>query len=510
MGRRLNRIIILDFGSQTTHLIGRKIKELGVEAKILEGDVSLEEIKRNNPAGIILSGSPASVYAKNSPHPNKKIFESGLPILGICYGLQLIVYHLDGKVVPAKKCEFGPARLKTLRPNPLFAGIPKNFQVWMSHGDKLVKLPQGFKILASTKDCQATAVVNPNLRIFGVQFHPEVRHTQFGRKILANFVLGICRIKAKRKRISIRQIVKKIKERIKDGKAICALSGGVDSTTAAVLVHKAIGKNLNCTFIDTGLMRTGEAEEVKKNFQKLGIPLRTIGAQKEFLAKLRAVSDPEEKRKIIGETFIRVFEKEAEKIGAKFLVQGTIYPDIIESKGSKKAARIKTHHNVGGLPLKHRFTLVEPLRDFYKDEVRELARRLGLPERMISRQVFPGPGLAIRIIGEVTPKKLKILRQADKIVEEEIKKAGFYENLWMSFAVLVGAKTTAVMGDQRVYGETIAVRAIESQDAMTANWARLPYGLLQKISSRIVNEVPGVCRVVYDITTKPPATMEWE
>jgi len=506
-----NKIIILDFGSQTTYLIKRKIKELGVAVKVLEGDASVEKIKKYSPLGIILSGGPKSVYNQKSPQPDPQIFKINLPILGICYGFQLLGYYLGGQVIPGKKREFGPASLEVVQGSPLFWKLPRKFQVWMSHADKLVKLPAGFQLLASTKTCAAAAIGHLKKKIFGVQFHPEVRDTQFGQKILANFVFKIAGFKAQKKRkFSLRKIIQEIKQKVGDGRAICALSGGIDSTVTAVLAYRAIGKRVRCFFIDTGLMRENEAQEVKRNFSQLGIPLKIISAKREFLSKLKGVVDPERKRKIIGETFIRVFEREAAKIDARFLFQGTIYSDVIESKGSKKAAKIKTHHNVAGLPKKHRFTLIEPLRDLYKDEVRQLARRLGLSKEFISRQVFPGPGLAIRIIGEVTSRKLKILRQADKIVEEEIRRAGFYEKLWMSFAILTGIKTTAVMGDRRVYGETIAVRALVSQDAMTADWAKLPYSLLQKISSRIVNEVPGVCRVVYDITTKPPATMEWE
>lgn len=516
-----SNIVILDFGSQTTHLIARRIKELGVGAKILPHDTTLPQILSQNPYGIILSGGPASVYDKNAPRCNGQIFQSGLPILGICYGLQLLTHLLGGKVEKGLKKEYGPALLKMANGKPaspaggwqMANGLPEKLTVWLSHGDEVVKLPPGFTVIGSTEQVPFTFVGNIPRKIYGVQFHPEVSHTPRGAQILKNFISKICACQLQKKMgPSVKNIIEEIKEQLGQKQAVCALSGGVDSAVAAVLTHQAIGKNLTCFYVDTGLMRQGETAQIVEAFKKhFCLNLKVIRAQKIFLKNLKGVKNPEKKRKIIGQTFIRVFEKEAQKLGqVPFLVQGTIYPDIIESKGTTQSDKIKSHHNVGGLPKNHRFQIIEPLKYFYKDEVRQLAKKLGFPKELILRQVFPGPGLAIRIIGEVIPRKLKILRQADFIVFEEIKKARLYKKLWMAFAILAGVKTTAVMGDGRVYGETIALRAIESRDAMTADWARLPYPLLAKISSRIVNEVPGVSRVVYDITTKPPATMEWE
>lgn len=517
-------IIVLDFGSQTTHLISRRIKELGTPVKILPAATPFDKIIIEKPQGLILSGGPAAVFEKGAPHCDLQILQSGLPILGICYGFQLLAHLLGGKVEKGLKREYGPAKLE-LRIKPssriqaegnsefrIIEGLPKEITAWMSHGDEVVKLPPGFKIIGSTADIPFAFAADEKRKIYGVQFHPEVTHTPQGSKILKNFVFKICQCPTtSRKTNLINTLVSQIKNQVGKEKAVCALSGGVDSSVAAILSHKALGKNLTCIYIDTGLMRQGETNQLRSVFKKhFLMRLRIIKAKNIFLKKLAKVQDPEKKRKIIGETFIRVLEKEAEKIGASFLVQGTIYPDVIESQGTTLAAKIKTHHNVGGLPSNHRFKLVEPLRFLYKDEVRKLAKKLGLPQEIIFRQVFPGPGLAIRIMGEVTKKKLEILQKADFIVAEEIKKSGFYEKLWMSFAIFVGVKTTAVMGDARIYGEAIALRALKSQDAMTADFARLPYPLLAKISSRIVNEVSGVSRVVYDITSKPPATMEWE
>lgn len=506
-------IIIIDFGSQTAHLISRRIRELGQTVMVVEPEHAIERIKEQNPQGIIFSGGPASVYGKNSPTVDKQILEMGIPILGICYGQQLIAHILDGKVSPGKIKEYGPAVVTIEKDSPLFENTSKEFSVWMSHGDEVKKAPDGFKVLASTKTIPVAAISSEKKKIFAIQFHPEVIHTQFGQTLLGNF-LKICGIEPKRQEIDavfVEGLIDNIRESLGKEKAICALSGGVDSSVASLLVHKAIGENLTCFYIDSGLMREGETDLLREVFKEnYDMRVEIIDAEEEFLKALESVTDPEEKRKKIGETFIRVFEKEAKKIGAKFLVQGTIYPDVIESQGSKHSEKIKSHHNVAGLPDDMDFTLVEPLRAFYKDEVRLIGQILGIPPSITGRQPFPGPGLAVRIIGEVNKRNLRILRQADGIVREEIENFGLTNNLWQAFAVFTGIKTTGVRGDARVYGETIAIRAIEARDAMSADFAKLPWGLLQRISNRIVTEVPDVNRVVYDISTKPPATMEWE
>lgn len=511
-------IVIVDFGSQTTHLIGRRIRELGVEAKIIESEKALEEvtshIRSKSIKGIILSGGPASVYEKSSPTIDKKVFELGIPILGICYGQQLIGYLLDGEVKPGKASEYGPAKIIDYDKNsPLFKSFPSNATVWMSHGDEVVRPPTGFRTTAGTATIEHAAIENPGLDIYAIQFHPEVIHTQGGDQVLKNF-LEICGLKTKKIEIDrefVNNMVADIKDSIGREKAICALSGGVDSSVAAVLVHQAIGDNLQAVYIDSGLMREDETKFLKEVFGKeYQMKVKQVFSKEKFLQKIKGVVDPEEKRIIIGNTFIEVFDEEAKKIGASFFVQGTIYPDVIESAGTPHAQKIKTHHNVGGLPGEIPFALVEPLRNFYKDEVRTIGQILGLPSSIINRQPFPGPGLAVRIIGEVTERKLEILRRADKIVQEEIEKAGFKDQLWQYFAVFTGIKTTGVRGDAKVYGETIAIRAIEAKDAMSADFAKLPWDLLQRISNRIVTEIKQVNRVVYDITTKPPATMEWE
>lgn len=525
-------ILIIDFGSQTTHLIGRRIQEEGIDTKIVPPDEALENTDTLHPNGIILSGGPSSVYSIDGLLIDKKIFGKNIPILGICYGLQLMAQLLGGKVDPGTKKEYGPATfdINQREPNKLFEGINEySFGVWMSHFDEVVEPPLGFVVTGSTSTVKIAAFEDQKRKFYGIQFHPEVHHTEHGTQILFNF-LKICNEKTKvekklekvlNSRIndqSIKNTVLKLKEQIGNQKAICALSGGIDSAVAASLTQKAIGDNLTCFYVDTGLMRMGETEQIKKTFtEKVALPLKVIYAEDEFLKALKGVTDPEQKRKIIGELFIRIFEKEALRMAQgkpekdkPILIQGTIYPDVIESKGSKHAHTIKTHHNVGGIPSSHTFKIVEPLRQYYKDEVREIAKMLNFPPEMIWRHIFPGPGLAVRIIGDVTKEKLDILRKADAIVVEEIKKAGLYEDIWMAFAVLVGIKTTGVGGDERKYGETIAIRAIESKDTMTAEWVRLPYEVLAKISNRIVTEVFEVTRVVYDITTKPPATMEWE
>ncbi|WP_457625988.1 glutamine-hydrolyzing GMP synthase [Persephonella sp.] len=507
-------IVILDFGSQYTQLIARRIREIHVYSEILPYNASIEEIKKHNPKGIIFSGGPASVYEPDAPKPDERVFELGLPILGICYGLQLIADHFGGEVVKAERHEYGRAELEILDHQDLFYGIPNDIHVWMSHGDRITRLPDGFEPIARTFNAPFAAIRNKEKKIWGVQFHPEVSHTYMGKEILENFAVRISGCSQDwtmgnflmEKEVEIRQMV--------DGKkAICALSGGVDSSVAAVLVYNAIGENLTCIFVDNGLLRKGEREQVERTFRDhFHIPLIVVDARERFLKALKGVTDPEQKRKIIGNLFIEVFEEEAKKIpDVEFLVQGTLYPDVIESVSVKgPSAVIKTHHNVGGLPEKMNLKLIEPLRELFKDEVRELGKELGLPEEIIYRQPFPGPGLAIRIIGEVNEQDLDVLREADAIVVEEVKKAGLYRELWQSFAVLLPIHTVGVMGDYRTYEKVIAVRAVESTDGMTADWARLPYDLMDRIMRRIINEVKGVNRVVYDITSKPPGTIEWE
>ncbi len=507
-------IVIVDFGSQTAHLIGRRIREQGVAIKIVEpshfdGRTSTSE----GMAGIIFSGGPASVYEKNAPSVNPSVFDFGIPILGICYGQQLLAHLLGGKVKPGNKKEYGPATILVEKDSELLKGTASEFQVWMSHGDEVTTLPRGFEKLGRSSTISFAAIQNKARKIFGIQFHPEVVHTQFGEEILKNF-LEICGQNPKKHVIDtqyVQNLVYDIRESLKNAKAICALSGGVDSSVAALLVHKAIGKNLTCLYIDAGIMRQGETETLRKIFKDhFHMNIRIINAKDIFLKRLRKVTDPEKKRMIIGRTFIEVFNKHAKRLGATFLVQGTIYPDVIESKGTRHSHKIKSHHNVGGLPAKMKLTLVEPLRIFYKDEVRKIGTILGLPDLVTKRHPFPGPALAVRIIGDVTNKKLEMLRRADAIVRNETTDAKLDHTLWQVFAILTGIKTTGVRGDRRAYGETIAIRAVEATDAMTAHFARLPYELLDKIAVRIVNEIPSVNRVVYDITNKPPATIEWE
>jgi len=507
-------IVILDFGSQYTQLIARRIRESHVYSEILPYNASIEEIKKHNPKGIIFSGGPASVYEPDAPKPDLRVFELGLPILGICYGLQLIVDHFGGKVIKAEKHEYGRAELEVLDHEDLFYNIPNYIHVWMSHADRVEKLPEGFETIARTFNAPYAAIRNKEKKIWGVQFHPEVSHTYLGKEILENFAVRICGCEQNwtmgrflmEKEVEIRKMVG-------NKKAICALSGGVDSAVAAVLVYNAIGDNLTCIFVDNGLLRKGEREQVEKTFRdNFHIPLIVVDAKDRFLNALKGITDPEQKRKIIGNLFIEIFEEEAKKIpDVEYLVQGTLYPDVIESVSVKgPSAVIKTHHNVGGLPEKMNLKLIEPLRELFKDEVRELGKELGLPDDIVYRHPFPGPGLAIRIIGEVREPDLETLREADAIVVEEIKKAGLYRQLWQAFAVLLPVHTVGVMGDYRTYEKVIAVRAVESTDGMTADWARLPYETMDIIMRRIINEVQGVNRVVYDITSKPPGTIEWE
>jgi len=510
------QIVILDFGSQYTQVIARRIRECNVYSVILRYDTPAEDIAKLAPKGIILSGGPASVYARNAPLPDRAIFQLDIPILGICYGLQLLAQYLGGKVEPGQKREYGKGALRVKDSFcPLFANLPETLQVWNSHGDKLTKIPSGFKSAAVTENSNFAAIEDRSGRRFGLQFHPEVAHTPQGREILANFVHNICGCgKHWTMHNYIEQAVEAIRAQVDGQKVILGLSGGVDSSVAAALLHKAIGNQLTCIFVNNGVLRGREAGVVREVFGRhFKMKLQYEDASRLFLRRLKGVTDPERKRKIIGRTFIEVFEAAAKRAGkAKFLAQGTLYPDVIESVpiGGNPAAMIKSHHNVGGLPKKMRFQLVEPLKCLFKDEVRELGLELGLPREIVLRQPFPGPGLAVRILGEVTPQRLEILRNADTIVVEEMKSSGWYYKLWQSFAVLLPVRSVGVMGDERTYDYTIAIRAVESQDGMTADWVKLPSDLLEKLSSRIINEVKGVNRVCFDITSKPPGTIEWE
>ncbi len=510
-----SKILILDFGSQYTQLIARRLREKHIYCEIHPYNKPIEKIREYKPKGIILSGGPASVYAPDSPKVSKEIFELGIPILGICYGMQLITYLFGGEVVRAERHEYGKAILKVIDNSDLFKGLPESFTVWMSHGDRVLKIPKSFEPIAETENAPFAAIRNKEKNIYGVQFHPEVKHTQFGDRILENFAVEICGCEPSWTMENfIDYEVKKIRETVGNKNVICALSGGVDSSVVAALLHKAIGNQLYPIFVDTGLLRKGERESVEGTFkEKFHMKnFRTVDASELFLERLKGVIDPEQKRKIIGHTFIEVFEKAAKEIpNAEFLAQGTLYPDVIESVSVKgPSATIKSHHNVGGLPERLNFKLIEPLRELFKDEVRELGKELGLPDEIIKRQPFPGPGLAIRIVGEIKPEYLEILREADAIVLEEIKKAGLYDKIWQSFAVFLPVRSVGVMGDERTYDYVIAIRAVESVDGMTADWVKLPYDVLERISNRIINEVEGVNRVVYDITSKPPGTIEWE
>jgi GMP synthase (glutamine-hydrolysing) len=511
----MKKVLILDFGSQYTQLIARKIRELSVYSEIQPFNYPIQKIFADDAIGaIILSGGPASIYSKDAPHCDQKLFIHGKPILGICYGLQHIAYSLGGEVDPAAQREYGQADLIFEKNEPLFRNIKSPTRVWMSHGDHLTKLPPGFKAVGKTKNSPIAAIANPEKKIYGLQFHPEVYHTTHGNEVLSNFLYRICDFKGDWTAESfIDSSVKKIRELVRNEKVLLGLSGGVDSSVAALLIHKAIGNRLTCMFIDTGLLRLNEKEEVERVFgEHFQINLISITAGDRFLSKLSGVIDPEVKRKIIGKTFIEVFEQEAKKLGKfKYLGQGTLYPDVIESVSFKgPSATIKSHHNVGGLPTQMNFELLEPLRELFKDEVRAVGQQLGLPAKVLGRHPFPGPGLAVRIIGEITETRLEMLRQADSIYISELTKAGLYDKIWQAFAVLLPVQSVGVMGDERTYENVLALRAVTSTDGMTADWFEIPRDVLAKISNRIINEVKGINRVVYDVSSKPPATIEWE
>jgi GMP synthase (glutamine-hydrolysing) len=508
------RILILDFGSQFTQLIARRIRERNVYCEIQPADIGLDAVRAFDPLGIVLSGGPASVLDPGAPELDLRLLDLGRPVLGICYGMQKLVQRLDGVVEKSEDREYGRAHFKLEREDPLFEGLPGGRVVWMSHGDRVLRLPPGLHVLGTSESSPFAAVRHETRPIWGLLFHPEVAHTEGGAELLASFARRICGARASWTMAAfVDQAVARVREQVGEGTAVCGLSGGVDSTVAAALVQRAIGSRLHCIFVDNGLLRQGEREQVEQLFRgSLGIDLVTVRAEQRFLSALRGVSDPERKRRLIGHLFIEIFEEQAAKLGgADFLVQGTLYPDVIESVSVKgPSATIKTHHNVGGLPERMRLRLIEPLRELFKDEVREVGRRLGLPETAIRRHPFPGPGLAIRVIGEVTPERLATLRAADAIVTQEVRRAGLYDALWQAFAVYLPIQSVGVMGDDRTYENAIAVRCVTSSDAMTADWARLPGEVLAAISSRIINEVKGINRVVYDVSSKPPATIEWE
>jgi len=509
------RILILDFGSQYTQLIARRVRESKVYCEIFPYNAGLDKVKAFRPKGLILSGGPSSVYDAGAPVIDKAHLDLGIPVLGICYGMQLLTHVLGGQVAKSTKREYGRADLNIHKNEGLFSSIGEGGKatVWMSHGDRIEKMPEGFHPSAHTDNSPTAAMADEKRRFYGVQFHPEVVHTPEGTKILRNFVYDICKCTASWNMASFVDFaVSEIKKTVGDKQVICALSGGVDSSVAAVLVNKAVGKQLTSIFVNNGVLRKNEAERVQQMFKDMGLNLKYVDATQLFMDKFKGVEDPEKKRKIIGMTFIEIFEQAAKDVGgAEYLVQGTLYPDVIESVSFKgPSAVIKSHHNVGGLPEKMKLKLVEPLRELFKDEVRAIGRELRMPDEIIDRQPFPGPGLAIRILGEVSEPRLKILREADFIVLEEIKKAGLYKEIWQSFAVLLPIKTVGVMGDERTYENVVAIRAVNSQDGMTADWVKLPYDLLGVMSSRIINEVKGVNRVVFDISSKPPSTIEWE
>jgi GMP synthase (glutamine-hydrolysing) len=509
-------IVVLDFGSQYTQLIARRVRENKVFSKVYPFNVPFEKVMAEKPKGIIFSGSPANVYGKGAPIPDRRFFYCGVPILGICYGMQVLSHKLGGRVHKSKKREYGFSKLHiSKRQSPLFKGIPKTLTCWMSHGDKLDRIPEGFERLAYTENAPFAAMGDAKRKIYAIQFHAEVVHTEHGSKILGNFLAGVCGCRQHWTAKSfIKESIRKIREQVGRERVVLGLSGGVDSSVAAVLLHKAIGKKLNCIFVDNGLLRLGEAEKVEKTFRgHFKMNLKVVKGEKIFLDRLKKVIDPEKKRKIIGKTFIDVFQKEANLLGkVPYLAQGTLYPDVIESVSyfGGPTSMIKSHHNVGGLPKDMKFKLVEPLKELFKDEVRAVGYALGIDKDIVGRQPFPGPGLAVRILGEVRKDRCDLLRKADWIVIDEIKKAGFYDKVWQSFAVLLPVQSVGVMGDERTYENAVAVRAVTSQDGMTADWAKLPPELLGRISNRIINEVRGINRVCYDISSKPPATIEWE
>lgn len=514
VGARHEAIVVLDFGGQYSMLIARRVRELDTYCELLPWDTPWERVKDLDLRGVILSGGPASVYEDGAPAAPAWVFEAGVPVLGICYGMQLLAHQLGGYVAPGREREYGPAVIERTADSPLFEGMPLMLDVWMNHGDRIERLPAGFVSVAASENSPVAVMADGARHYYGLQFHPEVVHTPRGAEILRNFVRNVCGCAGTWTPGNfIEETVDAIRLQVGDGRVICGLSGGVDSSVAAALIQRAIGDQLTCIFVDNGLLRAGEAAQVVETFRRhMHMNLVHVEAEEEFLAALAEVTSPETKRVRIGNTFVRIFEREARNIeGARFLAQGTVYPDVIESASAGKgSAKIKTHHNVGGLPADMKLELVEPLRLLFKDEVRRIGEALGLPEEMVWRHPFPGPGLAIRCIGEVTRERLEMLRGADTIVMEEIERAGLYRQMWQSFAVLTDTKTVGVMGDFRTYGYAVAIRAVTADDAMTADWARLPYELLGRMANRIVNEVPGVNRVVYDITSKPPGTIEWE
>ena len=505
-------VLIVDFGGQYNQLIARRVRECGIYCEIIPYTISVETIKEKDPKGIIFTGGPNSAYGEDSPKVDQAIFSLGVPVLGICYGDQLMAHLLGGEVATAPVREYGKTLINLDTISKLFKGIDAKETCWMSHTDHVEKAPAGFKITAHTEGCPVAAMENEEKALYGVQFHPEVEHTPFGKKLLENFLYEVCNLSKSWSMASFaEEKIKEIREKVGNKKLLCALSGGVDSSVAAVLVHKAVGKQLTCVFVDHGLLRKDEGDQVEQIFRDgFDMNLIRVNAQDRFLGKLKGVSDPETKRKIIGEEFIRVFEEEANKLGEiEYLVQGTIYPDVVES-GTGTSAVIKSHHNVGGLPEDIEFSLIEPLRELFKDEVRAVGEELGIPHHLVWRQPFPGPGLAIRVLGEVTEEKLEITREADAIFREEVALAGLESEIWQYFACLPNIQSVGVMGDERTYCHTIALRAVTSSDGMTSNWAHIPYEVLDKVSRRIVNEVKGVNRIVYDVTSKPPATIEWE